>query len=77
MILRTAAAETSWNSDGVLVVGEEVTVRELWAGQLAIWFHNFLILSTKCPLKHFNTFLNRGVTRTNRDRINFEHAMPV
>ena len=38
-------------------------------------FRNFLILSTKCPLKHFNNFLNRGVTRTNRDRINFEHAV--
>ena len=75
MILRTAAAATCWNSDGVLALGEEVTVREFWAGQLAMLFRNFLILSTKCPLKHFNNFLNRGVTRTNRDRINFEHAI--
>ena len=75
MILCTAAAETCWNSNGVVVLGEEVTVRGLWAGQLAMWFRNFLILSTKCPLKHFSKFLNRGVTRTIRDRINFEHAI--
>ena len=75
MILRTAATETCWNSDGVLVLGEEVTVGELWAGQLAMLFRNFPILSTKCPLKHFSKFLNRGVTRKNRDRVNFEHAI--